>query len=84
MSEDIYVITTEDVEAVLYDCFRDWTDDKKNKCIEYVHSRITLDYYNAIKKLIETYDEEYQEEQQSNEDVRAEEKYQNRKDDYHV
>ena len=84
MSDVIYAIEESDAKDVML--YRSdasqWTDIKKEKCLEYIRQRIKLDWYNAIDRLITAFDEDYEEEQQSNADVKAEEKYQNRKDGY--
>jgi hypothetical protein len=82
MSDVIYAIEESDAkDVILYRSdASQWTEEKKEKCLEYIRQRIKLDWYNAIDKLITAFDEDYEEEQQSNADVKAEEKYQNRKD----
>lgn len=80
MSDIIYAIEESDAEDVMSQRSSQWTEQKKEKCLEYIKQRIQLDWYNAIDKLITAFDEDYEEEQQSNADVKAEEKYQNRKD----
>ena len=82
MSDVIYAIEVSDAEDVISQRSSEWPEEKKDKCLEYVKQRITLDWYNAIDRLITAFDEDYDEEQQSNADVKAEEKYQNRKDGY--
>jgi len=82
MLKIIYAIEESDAEDVMYHRTREWTEEKKDKCLEYIKQRITLDWYNAIDKLITAFDEDYEEEQQSNADVKAEERSLNRKDGF--
>ena len=84
MSDNIFEIKTDDALDVMY--YRsdasEWEAEKKVKCLIYIRQHLKLDWFNAIDKLITAFDEEYESAQQSNADVKAEEKYQNRKDGY--